>query len=384
MNIENRLDSIKLPKNLEQLIYDSVEQGYRKKKAMKRKQFTRRAAVAAGLLVAAGAVSIPARAFFLSVVQERMEQVPQEQIEHITDVLDSQKTDADTFSREYTKSELEKFSTLGRAYNQGTFPQQELRQEASFNAEITDNLYYAQDTSTFYLPQRELTDEEILEIIDFNSKRDYALAKTQDEPAGSSQETAGAKTAAGSITEAEAVELSSGWLSKLYGVSASGMEINHYSDSSDDSDHPIYHVNFSIRSNEYYYFSLNLTDGSLCSTLASRAADQDAAPVSTKQVEKELDTLCQDALSILKDRFAMEDQYEKIFYLYQEKDGYLSRNLVNFFFVKADGSACEIALNADSGQLRQYTLHESYEAYQSAVSQNPKYNTVNGELSLKQ
>lgn len=384
MNIENRLDSIKLPKNLEQLIYDSVEQGYRKKKAMKRKQFTRRAAVAAVLLVAAGAVSIPARAFFLSVVQERMAQVPQEQIEHITDVLDSQKTDADSFSREYTKSELEKFSTLGRAYNQGTFPQQELRQEASFNKDITDSLYYAEDTSTFYLPQRELTDEEILEMIDFNSKRDYALAKTQDVSADNSQETAGTKVSAGSITEAEAIELSNDWLSRLYGVSASGMEINHYSDSSDDSDHTIYHVNFSIRSNEYYYFSLHSTDGSLCSTLASRAADQNAAPVSTKQIEKELDTLCQDALSLLKDRFSMEDQYEKIFYLYQEKDGYLNRSLVNFFFVKADGSACEIALNADSGLLRQYTLHESYEEYQSAVSQNPKYNTITGELSLKQ
>ena len=39
----------------------------------------------------------------------------------------------------------------------------------------SDQLVYARDTGCFYLPERALTDEELLQILDFNSKRDFAL-----------------------------------------------------------------------------------------------------------------------------------------------------------------------------------------------------------------
>lgn len=35
--------------------------------------------------------------------------------------------------------------------------------------------------STFFLPEEEMTEEELLELIDFREKRDYSLAKITEE-----------------------------------------------------------------------------------------------------------------------------------------------------------------------------------------------------------
>jgi hypothetical protein len=52
-----------------------------------------------------------------------------------------------------------------------------LLEEISYAICITyfPTIPYARDTGCFYLPERALTDEELLQILDFNSKRDFAL-----------------------------------------------------------------------------------------------------------------------------------------------------------------------------------------------------------------
>lgn len=47
--------------------------------------------------------------------------------------------------------------------------------------------FYA-ERSTFFLPEKELTDEQLLELIDFKEKREYSLAKISEEIAEGSYE----------------------------------------------------------------------------------------------------------------------------------------------------------------------------------------------------
>ena len=83
---------------------------------------------------------------------------------------------ADRFNREYTKEEENRKEALRKEYENGRFPEGTLTLVKSAGQAVdSDQLVYARDTSCFYLPERALTDEELLQILDFNSKRDFAL-----------------------------------------------------------------------------------------------------------------------------------------------------------------------------------------------------------------
>ena len=69
---------------------------------------------------------LPVKAFVTSLVQERMQHIPAEEIKEVESVMDSQEVNADSYSREYTQTEKERYGNLYRAYLQGTFPQGEL------------------------------------------------------------------------------------------------------------------------------------------------------------------------------------------------------------------------------------------------------------------
>ncbi len=60
----------------------------------------RMATAAAAIIVMAGVVSFPVRAFVTSVVKERMESIPEVEVQEINDMVQSKPTKADELSRE--------------------------------------------------------------------------------------------------------------------------------------------------------------------------------------------------------------------------------------------------------------------------------------------
>ena len=80
------------------------------------RNFRKMVTAAAALAVAAGVISFPVRAVVSSVVQERMESVPKEEMTGINDMVQSQhEVLADGFSREYSASEKERKAMSGVA-----------------------------------------------------------------------------------------------------------------------------------------------------------------------------------------------------------------------------------------------------------------------------
>ena len=144
-------------------------------------RFPRIAATAAGVVLAVGIISVPARAIVSSLVQERMEEIPAEEHQEMVEMMDRQTVGADSYIREYTEEERNRMSELYSQYQQGVFPKGELPQVDSVEEAEALELCYLTTTSSFYLPDRELTDEELLQLIDFEVKRNYALKKRYEE-----------------------------------------------------------------------------------------------------------------------------------------------------------------------------------------------------------
>ncbi len=195
-------------------------------------------AVAAAFVLAAGVVSFPVRAFVTSVVKERMESIPKEEVQEINDLVQSKPTEADTFSREYSESEKERNKELWQAYKNGKFPENDITQVDNAEDAPEGTVCYIISTGIFNLPEQEMTDEEILEIIDFQHKMSYAVEQSPAAQEARAEKEAEEKQwqeriqAAGGISEEEAIEIATKQMEAELGERAEGKEILKYQDGS--------------------------------------------------------------------------------------------------------------------------------------------------------
>lgn len=196
------------------------------------------ATMAATFVLAAGVIGFPVRAFVASVVQERMESVPEEEMKGLNDMVQSQHDVlADGFSREYSDSEKERFKELWQAYKNGTFPEKVIAQVDNTEDLPEGALCYIRSTGVFNLPAQEMTDEEMLQIIDFQHKMSYAVAHGPQAQAAAAESREKVERlqkmledAGGGISVDEAVEIAQKQLTSDLGDKADELELMAYSD----------------------------------------------------------------------------------------------------------------------------------------------------------
>ena len=111
----------------------------------------------------------------------RMESMNHEKLETYFSGLQEADVAADSYSRPLTDGEKNRLEELRQAYlEEGYFPQKELAMLDSPEKYKKGVAFYAA-RSTFFLSEEEMTEEELLELIDFREKRDYSLAKITEE-----------------------------------------------------------------------------------------------------------------------------------------------------------------------------------------------------------
>lgn len=138
--------------------------------------------------------------------------------------------------RAYSDSEKERMAELQESYQNETAKPENMIQEADSADDVTEGtLCYITSTGQFYLPDRELTDEELLEIIDCNFR--IALNsnhKTQEEwdaeDRAERAELEAKVKAAGGITEDEAIEAARKAMAEDLGDKAKEMQLRMWND----------------------------------------------------------------------------------------------------------------------------------------------------------
>ncbi len=209
--IKEMMEQIHISGEMQERIIAELQNGLQNGKG--RKQNWRWIAVfAAVFLLGAGLISIPVQAIIRDAVRARMESISEEEIADMDHRMQEQRTEADSFSREFTAAEAERCHELWRAYKKGMFPQESIRRVETPEAVIEGELCYVWPTGEFYLPERELTDEELLEIIDFQHEMSYVVSESQAAKKARAQGTAeqawlkARLTLAGGISEEQALE----------------------------------------------------------------------------------------------------------------------------------------------------------------------------------
>ena len=360
-DLKNAVNSIEIDDEMKNNILRNVSErtkggnaGMAQRKTNRKKisRFPRIAATAAGVLLAVGIIGIPVRAFVSSLVQERMEEIPEEEHQEMVEMLDSQEVGADGYIREYTVEERNRMSELYTQYQQGLFPKGELPQADSVEEAESMELCYLTTNSTFYLPDRELTDEELLQLIDFEVKRNYALKKRYEEEYAdeiAAKEQAEKEQIAqivdeGGITEEEAVVEAQKWLGKIYGITGEGLELNHYLDEyagTYSGQKNMYMVNWTDFPNrQYYYFYISSVDGSLVEAYYSGGDMVDAmqTDVTPDEMKEKLPGLKDAAVSFMADKLGVDvTAYAESYANYYVYDGVKTGSGVEFVFVDENG-----------------------------------------------
>ena len=169
--VENILDGLETEKK------DSKNtDGKRVNQTVRHYGFRRIVILAAACLLLAS-VTVTASGLY----RARMESMNHEKLETYFSGLQEADVAADSYSRPLTDGEKNRLEELRQAYlEEGYFPQKELAMLDSPEKYKKGVAFYAA-RSTFFLPEEEMTEEELLELIDFREKRDYSLAKITEE-----------------------------------------------------------------------------------------------------------------------------------------------------------------------------------------------------------
>lgn len=362
-NIKDAVEQINIPEAMQKriagnLCKQTVEGTYHCKYRIKK---CRKILLsAAALLLIAGTIGIPVQAGIRYLVKQRMESIPKEEMEAILEMQKAQDINANDFSREYSQSEQERMAALFRAYQNGTFPQGQLLIVEKEEQVQADTLCYVSDTGCFYLPDRELTDEELLEIIDFDSKEIYSLSLDPEVSAFQAQqqqeqlEIQSKVQAEGGISEADAVAIAQKWMDSFFGVSTDGMEETIYLDE-DSFEVPIYHITYDIRSNCYYYFSISTIDGTLMSVEVSLGQWRDAPAVTESQARAQMPSNCASAIQFMKEQLGIQDNFETVTCLYRAENGELLSTLLSYYFTNTEGEIYMVCFLKGTDEISGYS-----------------------------
>ncbi len=283
LKLKETMDQIHMKEEMQKEIIMKVKR-QTDRRAFGKKRLHQAVAAAAAFVLIAGAV-IPSQAGLRHFVKDRLENIPKQELEAVNQMVQGQNNaEADSFSREYSKEEIKRMQQMQEAYQNGRFPQQTITFTDSVGQIPDDLLRYDPDTNFLYLPDRMLTDEELLQIIDFNYTRDYAVSQgtaAQEARKEWEEKEEGLKAKVqkeGWITEKEALQAAEVYLQTEFGLSAEGMETYVFLDEPKTGLF-IYHVSYQTEddiSTYAYGIDLNAEDGSLVDTSdASIRKDRD-------------------------------------------------------------------------------------------------------------
>ncbi|MCM1174127.1 MAG: hypothetical protein NC341_03645 [Blautia sp.] len=133
----------------------------------------RKAIVLAAALTAMLSITVTAA---VSAWRQRMEAMNEKEMEAYFMQIYRNAIGTDNYNRPYQESERERMGELRKSYEEtGLFPRGVLTMLSEPEAYRGKGVGFYGKTATFFFPEKEMSDEELLQIIDFQHKRDYSL-----------------------------------------------------------------------------------------------------------------------------------------------------------------------------------------------------------------
>lgn len=268
----------------------------------------------------------------------------------------SAKNDEDSFSRELTGEEQERLEKLRNKYEtEGVFPQEKLLEVEKIKDVPDQRLVYCYENSTFYLPEEMLTRQQMLQIVDFWERRDYAVSMENKQAEEKSKDQ--------NISQEKAIEIAKEYTEKLYGVDcADTVSMTEYDKTqlSTDAEASSYYVTLEKEDWKYSItVEVDSENGSVNQIdLENKKEEECAAGVmpDEKLYRKNAKKVLQyfDKLDLKKDISSIRMIYKL------KEDGTLNRGNVKYMVRLRNGSAGVVMYSASAKELYRFYRISDY------------------------
>ncbi len=125
----------------------------------------------------------------VSILTQRMEAMNEQEMEEYFANIYTAKIGVDNYNRPYTKAEKTRMKELAVSYEEeALFPEKSLKMISDVHEYKDSGVAFFGETATFFFPNKDMSDEELLQIIDFMHKRDYSLAALNEKIASGEME----------------------------------------------------------------------------------------------------------------------------------------------------------------------------------------------------
>lgn len=350
-----------LPEDFQTMVQDQIKQCCEGEMSMsKNKQRKKKMIAAACMVLCIGVCGAGGVHAGMNYAKQRAKQTSEKEQEALW--MDAVKADADTFSRELSQKEQQRMNELAEKYQtEGLFPDGSILQISDQSEIVPDRICFLDQNSTFYLPEKVLSDEQMLELIDFYVKRDYSVTVQGQKEADVSSAFAGDVT---EISQEEAVEKASALLERLYGIDADTLITETEYDQESDGNGETFstdHITYRDETADISYLvSVNLQNGQIRTV----SAQKDTGSNYSKEIAEDV-TQYQGLFSEAeKMAYAYMGENavwveKQIKYMRDEKQ-MLGTGIVNYIFV-TDTDACVISYSCAEQyfyQVREFSKDE--------------------------
>lgn len=393
MNLKKELDKeladIHFPIESFRLRWESAKDSRKKTRKLRRLYAV---VITSAIVICSGGAGIYAG---INYFQRRGSQLsPNEQEAYVDDLTDA-KVNADTYSRELTPQErIRKDELTARYQSEGLYPKRKLLKISSPKEAQSDRVCFLPKTSTFYLPERELDDEDLLEIIDHDLMADYSLAQREgvDESTLEEQHTNGQKPSASKKEEIrleEAISIAKETVANIYGEDALDSmrveteKVTHDPESGNELISYLYITLTKEDGKLQYFLNMDLVTGEILSLDLLDEQDNFAENISPDTISDMdlIELIKQKACIFMGKGTSVQKAYAQII---KDSKGQLANGAVDYFLFMDDGKIINISYSMVTQRIYAFEnlTQNTYVKYQNKAKEqcskeNQQYEYIN-------
>lgn len=334
-------------------------------------------------------LSVPVKAA-VDYVQERMIQMTDTEKEEIyEEVQNSAGEEAIVYSRDFTEQEEERYDDLLKQYEDfGKVPSSELEKINGISDKEVESLLYDAKNRILYLPERELSDEELLEIIDYYHKADYALQESSQtkEYKAEQKSNEDVQPLSGEMAEEKAIEKGKKFIHSAFQINTDDTIISvEYIPGDNDYVENAYGVDFGTSQGEHYVVTMNAATENLQDITFYENEEMDVVNSYYQQSASFDRNVVREKYEIAKQKFmeifGSDMKFVKTTCEYQiTEDNTLPTGNVQYFFILENGDAYGFRYNLAKDAFWNIYYLPEYEQFESAqaAQNNVKYQEKKG------
>lgn len=308
------------------------------------------------LLLAVSLVSVSSYAA-VDLLQERFVKMPKNIMNQYNEDVQKSSANADSYSRKLSKNEEKRMVRLRVAYEEkGQFPQKTLF-EVTDDKEVSEGvLCFVSSESKFYLPERELTDEEILQIIDIQEKRAYSVQQKNK------QKDADRKSSV-KVSQPEEKERALSVVKSLYGREKSEFETISVAKQEE--------LDEVVLQEEKEAFTVFITEENLVERVMYSVEKSSAHQMNVAFSEAQMKKVSAGMRKKVSTFSGKSIRSEEIYYQANES-GNLAFGTVGYYYKLSDGSGCVAVYSVKYGEMYDIYVMKNYESIEKEINRKKK------------